>query len=301
MFKSIRKELKLYSAEVREMKTINRMIILLIVLILSIGPTILCNSIEQLSDKAEELSNKPTALASIEPVSTSFVSAAMSSNYERKVINKSHITEEYIETAADIHLKEREEAARLQAQLEAEQAAIQAQIDATTAYASTSVISYYEGYITKYMDLQNRVNITTDQMNVIIDYWLDINGRNSAINGLGQAFIDAAKTTGYDPIFLLALCAVESGWGSNQMHIDKSNPYSINMTDENPYGGYLLGDNFYDGIVNGAKWIWDHYYMQGQTTLYDMIYGSKMYCSNGDHWISLIVNIMSESYKIMGY
>lgn len=167
--------------------------------------------------------------------------------------------------------------------------------DINTAYASSN-INPYEGYITEYMDLKNRMNITTEQMDYIINCW--VNGRESELTGHGNAFIEASRITGLDPIFLLALAAQEGGWEVSELHTSKNNPYSINMTDENPNGGYHMGDDFYSGIINGAIWVNDNYYNAGQTTLYTMIYGQKRYCSL-DGWIESIVSIMDRSYKLI--
>lgn len=167
-------------------------------------------------------------------------------------------------------------------------------------YASDKVKSPYEGYITKYMDLKARTDITTDDMNYIINYWLRKNGTSySQLKNQGQAFIDASNATGYDPIFLLSLTASEGGWDVSSLHAGKNNPYSINMTDENPTGGYVLGSTYAEGIVNGAIWIDKHFYDEGYTTLHDMIYGGKMYASAKDHWIDSINTIMDKSYKLL--
>ena len=74
-------------------------------------------------------------------------------------------------------------------------------------------------------------------------------------------------------------------------------PYSINMVDSNPSQGYNLGNEFSDGIINGAKWIKKHYYDEGQTTLDSMIYGKKQYSSSADKWINDISNIITKSYN----
>lgn len=155
----------------------------------------------------------------------------------------------------------------------------------------------YQGYITKYMDLKCRMDISVDQMNDLIDYWLD--GRDSELKNQGAAFIKASKETGLDPVFLLSLAAQEGGWEVSSLHASKNNPYSINMCDANPSKGYNMGDEFSEGIINGAIWIKDNYYDNGQTTLYDMIYGAKRYSSSADHWINSITNIMSQSYKYL--
>lgn len=169
--------------------------------------------------------------------------------------------------------------------------------DNSIAY-EVSNVNPYEGYFTKYMDLQNRKNISVDDMRIIISNWTK-NYNNSEFIGTEEAFIKAAKITGYDPIFLFALAGMESGWNVSELHSSKNNPYSINMIDSNPYKGYEMGDDFSEGIVNGAIWIYDHYYEEGQTTLYDMIYGKKKYSSSEDHWINSIVSIMDKSYKMI--
>ena len=153
----------------------------------------------------------------------------------------------------------------------------------------------YPGYYTMYMDLRNRENISVDQMNDLIDHWL--RGRESKLKNQGEAFIKASQETSLDPIFLLALAANEGGWTVSPLHASKNNPYSINMVDTNPSQGYNLGDEYGEGIINGAKWIKKHYYDNGQNTLYSMIYGAKEYSSSKDKWIGDILYIMEKSYN----
>lgn len=170
----------------------------------------------------------------------------------------------------------------------------QAEADRITAYAITD--SEFTSTITKYTDLNNRMDITVNQMNFIIDHFL--NGRDSELKNMGQAYIDASKKTGYDPVFLLALTACEAGWTVSNLHSSKNNPYSINMVDLNPSLGYTMGNTFYDGIVNGAIWIHENYYNNGGTSLYNMIYGNIRYASS-DRWIGNISYIMQESYNLI--
>ena len=153
----------------------------------------------------------------------------------------------------------------------------------------------YPGYFTMYMDLACRNNISIKQMNKIIDHWLC--GRDSKLKNQGEAFIKASQETGLDPVFLLSLAAQEAGWTVSDLHASKNNPYSINMVDSNPSQGYQLGNEFSDGIINGAKWIKKHYYDEGQNTLYSMIYGKKQYSSSADKWINDISNIITKSYN----
>jgi beta-N-acetylglucosaminidase len=156
----------------------------------------------------------------------------------------------------------------------------------------------WQGYITQYTDLRNRETINVYEMDYIINYWLKLNGckDSSPYKDSGQAFIDVSKTTGLDPIFLLALAANESGWEVSSLHRSKNNPYSINMTDTNPGNGYYLGDTYFDGIIGGGVWIYENYYQKGCTTLNGMIY-KKMYSSAKDAWINKIIKTMNKSYS----
>lgn len=181
-------------------------------------------------------------------------------------------------------------------QAKREEIELQRKIDESTAYV-TSTESIYEGYFTKYMDLRNVKAVTIDEMNYLIDEI--VAGRDSELTGCGEAYIKAAKETGLNPIFLLCLTAQEAGWEVSETHARKNNPYSICMLDDNVEMGYTLGDSFGEGIINGAKWINEHYYEEGQHTLYDFIYGNKCYSSSKDSWMNNIVSNMNKCYNLL--
>jgi len=162
--------------------------------------------------------------------------------------------------------------------------------DYNTAYAVSNINT---SKISCNTDLSNKRDITTDQMNYIIDSFL--NGRESKLKDTGEYFIQASKQTGYDPIFLLCLSAQESGWLVSSLHSNKNNPYSLNMTDSNPHGGYVMGENYNEGIINGAIYINNHYYNRGKTTLRKM----KGYCSTHESWERDIINMMNKAYKLL--
>ena len=172
------------------------------------------------------------------------------------------------------------------------------ELKATVAYPVEGC-EEYQGYITEWTDLMCRETINVSELNYIIDYWVKKNGTNySLYSGNGQAFIDVSKRCGYDPLFLMSLACNESGWNVSNLHASKNNPYSINMIDTYPDAGYVLGDTYYDGIVNGGIWIYDHYYKKGCTNLHDMIYKGH-YASAKDKWINSIVKTMNKSYEIL--
>lgn len=152
-------------------------------------------------------------------------------------------------------------------------------------------------YFTTYTDLMNHREITDDEMNYLIDHF--VGSRDSSLSGTGHAFITASQSTGYDPIFLLCLAGQEASWTVSKLHKGKNNPYSINMTDANPHGGFTMASTWEDGIIAGAEWIKEKYYDEGQTTLNAMIHGKKRYSSSGDAWSKAICSNMNKCYRVL--
>ena len=151
-----------------------------------------------------------------------------------------------------------------------------------------------------YTDLSVMNTVNVDEMNEILDYW-DYKTGGSPFKGMGQAFIDASKLSGLDPVYILAHAALESGWGKSQIAREKFNYYGISAYDHDPYNcSKYMGNNVYEGIVNGAVWISDNYYDAGQTTLYSMRYnnGVHEYCTS-DTWMYNISHIMQTSYNLI--
>ena len=130
-----------------------------------------------------------------------------------------------------------------------------------------------------------------------------IEGYNSSspFNGRGDIFIEASNVSGYDPRYILAHAAVESGWGTSDICKDKGNYFGIGAFDGSAYeSAYTFGDGSTDvmraGIVGGAKWIHEEYYEEGQTSLYLMQHCPfndwHNYCTSSD-WANIIAEIMS--------
>lgn len=154
--------------------------------------------------------------------------------------------------------------------------------------------------ISKHTDLKVQAPMTTDRMNLIIDQWNIREGGTVRFKGHGQAFITASKMTGIDPVALLALSGHESGFGTSRIARDKNNFMGIAAYDNSPYSSsYVMGDDIDQGIINGAMWIANNYYEQGQTTLYAMIYGNKQYSTSKDKWINDIVWLWNTSYDLV--
>lgn len=154
------------------------------------------------------------------------------------------------------------------------------------------------GYATRHSDLKNQTEVSADDIDYIIDTVL--NGRQSKLHGCGQALITASQKTGLSPVFLLSLTAAEAGWVVNPGHARKNNPYSVNMTNTGGTAtGYVFGNDYSSGLINGAIWINHKYYEQGQTSLHKFIYGKKSYCVPGEGWINAVTSIMNRCYRIL--
>lgn len=173
------------------------------------------------------------------------------------------------------------------------------EINTHTKVLSTRNVSYYN--INHYTDLSIMNDITVDEINIIIDYWNDRSGGNCPFINNGQIFIDAAKETGLDPIYILAHAGLESGWGTSYYAKNYHNYFGIGAFDEDPDNATnYYNDTMKDGIIKGALWIKENYYENGQTTLYSMRYnnGYHEYCTS-DTWTDLIVSIMRTSYSLI--
>lgn len=166
----------------------------------------------------------------------------------------------------------------------------------------TSTQNIYYNEINVHTDLSVMTTINADQMNEILDYWGKIRGGNMPFAGKGQMFIDAAKESGLDPVYILAHAAFESGWGTSYYAKEHHNYFGIGAFDRNPDNAINYGhDGMSNGIIKGAKWIADNYYSVGQTSLYGMRYsksGTHNYCSSTT-WADNIASIMRTSYKVI--
>lgn len=150
--------------------------------------------------------------------------------------------------------------------------------------------------VDRYSDLSNDHSyITVEDMNAIIEHF----DPSSPFVGHGDIFIEASEASGLDPIYILAHAAWESAWGTSYLAVTKGNYFGINAIDANPGAAHHMGSTMYEGVVNGAIWISNNYYANGQTSLDSMIYGPKMYATAADSWINGVNGIMSESYSYL--
>lgn len=142
---------------------------------------------------------------------------------------------------------------------------------------------------------ENTPTVTVKDMDNLIAVWNQKTGYRSGLVGKGKAFIEAANTTGYNPIYLFAHAAVESGFGTSYLARTRGNMYGIGAFDSDTNKAYYLGNDMYEGIINGGVWINENYYEEGRTTLREM---NQLYASNIE-WKDDISKIVNQSYEIL--
>lgn len=145
-------------------------------------------------------------------------------------------------------------------------------------------------------DLMSFKPVTADQMNHIIDSFIDYKNETIPFKNKGDIFVRASELTGYNPIYLFAHASLESGYGTSKLATTKYNYFGIAAFDHDPNNAYTMADSVDAGIINGAIWIKDNYYNAGQGSLHDMIYKYPNHCysSSEDEWIEDILWIMNK-------
>lgn len=152
-----------------------------------------------------------------------------------------------------------------------------------------------------YKILTKQIPLSVEQIN----QWISSKApANSLMRGMGEAFVEAAKQSGLDPLYLVAHAAHETAWGDptkSSIFQKKGNPYGIGAFDSNPYGNAYSFDGKVAGIIEGAKWIARNYVNKGQNTLYSMRHNGGVHQYATDPlWDDKIANIMSGAANVLG-
>lgn len=149
----------------------------------------------------------------------------------------------------------------------------------------------------KHANLGSWSKVSEEELNAAIKR---INS-SSPFNGNAAIFIEAGEKSGLDPRYILAHAAVEAGWECKSTLAKKHNYFGIAAYDSNPINSKSTetygNGNMREGIINGAVWIKNHYYNNGQTTVYLMRHWEKnphhQYCTS-DTWEDSIASIMKK-------
>jgi beta-N-acetylglucosaminidase len=165
-------------------------------------------------------------------------------------------------------------------------------------YNYPSHSTQYRHGMLQFADLRSYTGLTAAQMDTIINA---STSSGSVLRGKGPVFVQAAKQYNINEGYLLAHCALESGWGTSELArgyayngvtlVDGKtwpagtyyNLFGIGAVDSGPLSGgraYAVmngWDSIDKAIIGGAKWIVEgyiyrdiHYPPYGQPTLYAM-------------------------------
>lgn len=145
-------------------------------------------------------------------------------------------------------------------------------------------------------DLGKNTDLTVEDMNAIIDYYDSMIKGGTPFKGKGEAFINASKKSGLNPIYIFAHAACESDYGNSYLATTRGNYFGINAVDTNPDLADNMGDSVESGIEAGAMWIKHNYYDNGYTTIQSM--KTAGYASS-DTWVSTIVSIANNSIDVI--
>lgn len=86
--------------------------------------------------------------------------------------------------------------------------------------------------------LRTKTTITGAELDAYMQAKLGSNYNNSALKGMGQAFIDAQNDYGVNALIIYAIAINESGNGLSNIAITKNNIFGINAVDSNPNDAY---------------------------------------------------------------
>lgn len=75
-------------------------------------------------------------------------------------------------------------------------------------------------------DLRVASNVTAEE----IDYML----KGTALEGLGEAFVEAEQKYGVNALYMMGLAIEESAWGTSSFAVNRNNLYGWNAVDSNP-------------------------------------------------------------------
>ncbi len=116
-------------------------------------------------------------------------------------------------------------------------------------------------------DLFLKTHVTVEAIEQFIKYKVQSNGKSSIMIGFGSTFIEASNKSGLDVAYLVSHAGIESGWGTSEIVKDKYNWFGIGAFDSSPYNSAYNYSKAADGVIQGAMWIREKYYNNGQTTL----------------------------------
>ena len=133
-------------------------------------------------------------------------------------------------------------------------------------------------------------NITSEQLEKVLT--------NSNLVGLSNSFLAAEQETNVNAVCLTAIAIHESGWGTNQLTIQKNNIMSICAYDWNPLGAATTYKTKTACILDGA-WLLKHDYLTETGKYFNgaTLDGINVKYATDKSWASKVRNIISQIMK----
>lgn len=145
-----------------------------------------------------------------------------------------------------------------------------------------------------YSDIGDSSGVTAEMLDACTEYYSQYQSFENKFIGKGSTFIKAQEQSGIDALWLYAVSVYESGWGTSDLAINKSNYYGIAAWDTDITKAKVMGDSFDSGIINGAIWIRDHYYSKGMTSMTAMnSTPNHSYAPGNTIWIPTITEFIN--------
>jgi len=145
-------------------------------------------------------------------------------------------------------------------------------------------------------DITEDTGIKAEDMDRIIAFYDSHIKGGTGFTGKGYVFVEAAKQTGINPVYLFAHAATESSYGNSYYAKTRGNYFGINAVDGNEDRASHLGDSVDEGIVNGAYWIKHNYVDNGYTTIREM--HEAGYASD-KNWSQTICSVANTSLEVL--
>jgi peptidoglycan hydrolase-like protein with peptidoglycan-binding domain len=133
-----------------------------------------------------------------------------------------------------------------------------------------------------------------------MDQWLQAT-KNSPLQGLGNAFMQAQSTYGVDATYLMSHAIEETAWGTSSIYQNKDNLYGYGAYDSNPANdaGVFPSSEY---AINFEAWVVRKNYLDpsGQFYVTPTLDGMNQHYASDPHWSQNIAQIMSQFVTATG-
>lgn len=161
----------------------------------------------------------------------------------------------------------------------------------------TNIVEPINTWFGEYTDIGSNNGVTAEMLDACTAYYSQYQQFENQFLGKGWVFIEAGEQSGLDPLWIYSVAVFESGWGTSDLALNRSNYFGIGAWDTDINRAKVMGDDFYNGIVNGACWIADNYYNEGLTCMYLMnSIPNYSYAPGNTIWIPTICDFINDFY-----